>query len=109
MDRDSGDLPVGDREALLAPDEAVTTALATGAVNVKTFALLGAASTALAACSGGGGGGGSSGVAVAPVTPVAPVAPVPTSTPQAQAARFLMQAQFSVPEADISAVVAGGP
>ncbi len=110
MDRDSGDLPVGDREALLAPDEAATTALATGAVNVKTFALLGAASTALAACSGGGGG--SSGVAVAPVTPVAPVAPVapvPTSTPQAQAARFLMQAQFSVPEADMSAVVAGGP
>ncbi|WAC47101.1 DUF1800 domain-containing protein [Asticcacaulis sp. SL142] len=59
-----------------------------------------AASLLLSACGGGGGGGsgGGSGSGVSPPPP--PITPVSTS----QAARFLLQAQFSASESDVSSV-----
>lgn len=56
------------------------------------------ASLLLSACGGGGGGGGGSGGGVSPPPP--PVAQVTA----AQAARFLLQAQFSASESDVSNV-----
>jgi uncharacterized protein (DUF1800 family) len=65
-----------------------------------------AATLALAACGGGGGGGapppsGNPG----PVPPVTPPVVGPTDT---EAARFLLQAQFSVSDADLTAVKTNG-
>jgi uncharacterized protein (DUF1800 family) len=64
---------------------------------------------ALTACGGGGGGGGSSGGGSGSVPAPAPAAPVVVSPPapqisDADAARFLLQAQFSASDADITAV-----
>jgi uncharacterized protein (DUF1800 family) len=58
-----------------------------------------AAAGSLAACGGGGGGGGSGGGSPPPPPPP----PVPLAT-EAEAAHFLLQAQFSAPDNDITAV-----
>jgi uncharacterized protein (DUF1800 family) len=65
---------------------------------------------ALSACGGGGGGsssGGGGGSAPAPTQPVA-VTPTVPQISDAEAARFLLQAQFSASDADISAVKTQG-
>ena len=67
----------------------------------QSFSALGmiaALATALSACGGGGGG---------TLTSPPPPPPPPVIT-KAQAARFLLQAQFSAPDADINAVISQG-
>jgi len=64
---------------------------------------------ALAACGGGGGG---SGTTPPPPSgnpnPPAPPAPPPVLLTEAEAARFLLQAQFSLTDADMTAVRTNG-
>jgi len=63
---------------------------------------------ALSACGGGGGGGGSGAPAApAPTQPVVVTPPAPQIS-DAEAARFLLQAQFSASDADIAAVKTQG-
>ena len=62
------------------------------------FSILGALATALSACGGGGGGGGSTSP---PPPPPPPPALQYTLT---EAARFLLQAQFTASDAEITAV-----
>src|SRR5690348_6855209 len=87
-------------------------------------AALAASAAALAACGGGGGGGGGAGFAAVAESPPATVQAgslsALASTPTAQtyvytqaktdeeAARFLLQSQFSASEADIAAVRSKG-
>ena len=63
----------------------------------------------LAACGGGGGGGGSS---TPPPTqnppPPPPVVPPPVTITDAEAARFLLQAQFAVTDTDLATLKANG-
>jgi uncharacterized protein (DUF1800 family) len=63
------------------------------------------AAAALAAC-GGGGGGGTTGTT--PSDPAVPVGDFPAPTTKEDAARFLLQAQFSASDAEIAAVTAKG-
>lgn len=66
---------------------------------------------ALSACGGGGGGGGGSGGGAGAAPPPSQPAAVTPPAPQisdAEAARFLLQAQFSASEADIAAVKTQG-
>ncbi len=90
-----------------APDEdAPSTAVATAPA--RTSAVLG--SLALAACGGGGGGGSASDGAAAPVVPGRTVLlgttgySYPSAGSDAEAARFLLQAQLSASDADIASV-----
>ena len=98
MDLEDCDAVVVDRVQTSRDAEAVASPSSPAAA--KTLAVVGAASTVLAACgvavdgSGAGGGG-------APTLPSQLVN-------QTQAARFLLQAQFSASDADIGAVTAGG-
>lgn len=89
-----------------APTTRSLSARATGARITPAMGVLGALSTALAACGGGSGGsssaGSSSGGAVQ--SPPAPTAAIT----DAEAARFLLQAQFSASDADIAAVKSQG-
>jgi uncharacterized protein (DUF1800 family) len=66
---------------------------------------------ALSACGGGGGGsssgGGGGGSAPAPAQPVAVTPPAPQIS-DAEAARFLLQTQFSASDADVAAVKTQG-
>lgn len=66
--------------------------------------------TTLSACGGGGGGGGGGGSSSTPTgsAPPTPVAPAPVAISDADAARFLLQAQFSASDADIAAVKSQG-
>jgi uncharacterized protein (DUF1800 family) len=59
---------------------------------------------ALAACGGGGGGGSTP----PPSQNPPPVVPPPVTITDAEAARFLLQAQFAVTDADLTAVKANG-
>ena len=59
---------------------------------------------ALAACGGGGGGSSSP----PPTQNPPPVVPPPVTITDAEAARFLLQAQFAVTDADLAAVKANG-
>ncbi|UDF05054.1 DUF1800 family protein [Asticcacaulis sp. AND118] len=61
----------------------------------------------LAACGGGGGGGGGSTPSSAPVG-AAPATPAPVSISDVEAARFLLQAQFSATDDEIAAVKSQG-
>ncbi len=72
-------------------------------------AALAAASAAavLAACGGGGSGGGVNDPGAAPPLAGAPTIPLPPPT-TVEAARFLLQAQFSAPEADVTALTTQG-
>ena len=64
-----------------------------------------AATALLAACGGGGGGGTTATPGSGATTPTAPVgASYTTATSDEDAARFLLQAQFSASDADIAAV-----
>jgi uncharacterized protein (DUF1800 family) len=90
--------------------------------SVAAGLIAGAAALGLSACGGGGessssSGGGSAGPAPIPPTPIPP-APTPGPVPpapldaipatDAEAARFVLQAQFSVSDADISALKSDG-
>lgn len=94
---DLPDVPVVKPGAHHSPDGA--------SCGLQTVLSSASAAAALAACGGGGSGGGA-----------APVAPVPitfaytytTASTDAQAARFLAQAQFSASDADIAAVRSAG-
>jgi uncharacterized protein (DUF1800 family) len=89
-------------------DRACPPGLPDECVSPKGLALGGLAATLLAAC--GGGGGGSGPASPTPVVPV-PVASgylYPTAGTDQEAARFLMQAQFSASDADIAAVRGAG-
>ncbi len=66
--------------------------------------LLGALSVALAACGGGGGGGGSGGGTGGGTTPT----PVNYNYAPADAARFLLQAQFAFKDADLATLNSKG-
>ncbi len=61
----------------------------------------------LAAC-GGGGGGSSTPPPTQNPPPPPPVVPPPVTITDAEAARFLLQAQFAVTDADLAAVKANG-
>lgn len=69
--------------------------------SLRAAASIALGASALAGCGGGGGGGGGGGTSPPPPPPPPP--PAPTMT-EAQAVHFLLQAQFSAPDADISAV-----
>ena len=99
MSRSDGQTVIADREPEADPQDAAAT-LPNSQAGLTTVAVVGAASAALAACGGGGSGG--SGGAAAPA-----VVQAPTIT-QPQAARFLLQAQFSASDTDMNAVVASG-
>jgi uncharacterized protein (DUF1800 family) len=60
----------------------------------------------LASCGGGGGSSGSPSTGNPP--PAVPPPPPPPTITDAQAARFLMQAQFAVTDADLASVKSGG-
>ena len=101
---DTMELPAraGARRAVGARADAQTTvAIDPGDASPNIAALFAAASAAavLAACGGGGDS------APAPGAPAAPPA-VPTTT--AEAARFLLQAQFASSDVDVAAVAAIG-
>jgi len=83
--------PPGPAEEALAPLQPAAAALA--------------AATLLSAC-GGGGGGAEGGAAPGPGTAAAPPPPPPPT--DAEAARFLAQAGFSAPTADIATVKTSG-
>ena len=90
----------------------------------RSAGLMTAAAIALSACGGGGGGEGSSsggaGSAGPPPIPPTPIPPPPAPGPapppprdaipatDAEAARFVLQAQFSVSDADIVSLKSGG-
>src|SRR5688572_3622274 len=67
-----------------------------------------AASALLAACGGGGGEGSGDGTAAPPADSAGSLAPLSGSQSDAEAARFLLQAQGYATEADIKAVLAQG-
>ena len=62
----------------------------------------------LAACGGGGGGSTPPPVQNPPPVVPPPVVPPPITTTDAEAARFLLQAQFAVTDTDLAAVKANG-
>ena len=80
-----------------------TTLLETDISKTPTALGLLGATLSLAAC-GGGGGGGDAGAAPVPVVPVTPPAPVSAN----EAARFLLQTQFSASDTDIASVRSKG-
>jgi uncharacterized protein (DUF1800 family) len=88
-------------ELLTAPPDPVEETLAP--LNPAAAAL--AAATLLSACGGGGGGGEASPTPGAGAAAAPPPPPPPTD---AEAARFLAQAGFAAPPADIATVKSGG-
>ncbi len=80
------------------PDSASDISERSTTPTVAGIATLAAAAVPLSACGGGGGGGGGSGGGTSPPPP-----PVLNYT-ETEAARFLLQAQFSVTDTDITAV-----
>ena len=79
-------------------------ALRARATAAKLSAAL-AASALATACGGGGGGGSTTGTAPGDTTPAAPTGPAyTTAASDEEAARFLLQAQFSASDAEIASV-----
>jgi uncharacterized protein (DUF1800 family) len=106
-------------DAIPAPETETETETANDAGDLRGAAVaLGIGSLALAACGGGGGSGSSApppGAGNPPTTPTpTPTPPPPTPNPpvvaptDAEASRFLQQAQFAVTTADLAAVKANG-
>ncbi len=111
----------------LAPEPALPTGIDAPPLPLATTGLSAFAASLLAACGGGGGGDSAPTVAAASLTPgptptTSPPTPSPAAPPAAspapvtspagvteeQAARFLLQAQFSATDADIAAVRSKG-
>ncbi len=87
-------------EPVVSP-QAVPTADSVQSSPLAGLGVLGALSVALSACGGGGGGGGSTGGGTTPT-------PVNYNYAPADAARFLLQAQFAFKDTDLAALNAKG-
>ncbi len=91
--------------ATIAPSGEVQTAETSSSSIGVSLGLLGALSAALSACGGGGGSGGSgSGSGGSGGSTPAPTVTTTYPANDTEAARFLLQAQFSVSDADISSL-----